>query len=89
MSDFVHLHLHSEYSLLDGACRLKDIPKKAKALRQRAVAITDHGNMFGVVEFYKAAKEEGIKPIIGCEVYLAPGSRHDKFKINNSPNKSS
>jgi len=84
MSDFVHLHLHSEYSLLDGACRIKDIAKKAKELGQKAVAITDHGNMFGVVEFYKSAINEGIKPIIGCEVYLAPGSRLDKFKINNA-----
>ena len=85
MSNFVHLHLHSEFSLLDGACRIKDIPKAAKALGQTAVAITDHGNMFGVVEFYKACKSEGIKPIIGCEVYLAPGSRFEKERVNNSP----
>lgn len=81
MSDFVHLHLHSEYSLLDGACRIKDIPKRAKELGQKAVALTDHGNMFGAVEFYKACKSEGIKPIIGCEVYLAPNSRHEKSRI--------
>ena len=62
MSSFVHLHLHSEYSLLDGACRIKDIPKMAKELGQSAVALTDHGNMFGAVEFYKACKKEGIKP---------------------------
>lgn len=85
MSNFVHLHLHSEYSLLDGACRIKDIPKSVKALGQKAVAITDHGNMFGAVEFYKACKDEGIKPIIGCEVYLAPGSRFEKTRVNNSP----
>ena len=85
MSNFVHLHLHSEYSLLDGACRIKDIPRAVKALGQTAVAITDHGNMFGVVEFYKACKEEGIKPIIGCEVYLSPGSRFEKERVNNSP----
>ncbi|MBE6673699.1 MAG: DNA polymerase III subunit alpha [Ruminococcaceae bacterium] len=85
MSNFVHLHLHSEYSLLDGACRIKDIPKAVKGLGQKAVAITDHGNMFGAVEFYKACKEEGIKPIIGCEVYLAPGSRFEKARVNNLP----
>lgn len=85
MSNFVHLHLHSEYSLLDGACRIKDIPKAVKKLGQKAVAITDHGNMFGAVEFYKACKEEGIKPIIGCEVYLAPGSRFEKARVNNAP----
>ena len=85
MSNFVHLHLHTEYSLLDGACRIKDIPKAVKALGQSAVAITDHGNMFGAVEFYKACKEEGIKPIIGCEVYLSPGSRFEKVRVNNSP----
>ena len=83
MSDFVHLHLHSEYSLLDGACRITDIPKAVKANGQKAVAITDHGNMFGVVEFYKAAKNEGVKPIIGCEVYLSPKSRFEKSRINN------
>ena len=85
MSNFVHLHLHSEYSLLDGACRIKDIPKMAKELGQKAVALTDHGNMFGAVEFYKACKKEGIKPIIGCEVYLAPNSRHDRARIGNVP----
>lgn len=76
--DFVHLHLHSEYSLLDGACRISDIPKKAKALGQRAVAITDHGAMYGAVAFYDACKKEGIKPIIGCEVYVAQKSRFDR-----------
>ncbi len=75
---FVHLHLHSEYSLLDGACRVSDIPKRAKELRQSACAITDHGAMYGVVDFYRACKEEGVKPIIGCEVYVAAGSRFDK-----------
>lgn len=83
MKDFVHLHLHSEYSLLDGACRIKDIPKAVKSVGQNAVAITDHGNMYAAVEFYKACKKEGIKPIIGCEVYLAPGSRFDKARVNN------
>ena len=76
--DFVHLHLHSEYSLLDGACRISDIPKAVKAKGQRAVAITDHGNMFGAVAFYSACKREGIKPIIGCEVYVAKRTRFDR-----------
>ncbi|MBQ4351828.1 MAG: DNA polymerase III subunit alpha [Clostridia bacterium] len=78
MADFVHLHLHSEYSLLDGACRIADIPKAAKLAGHRAVAITDHGNMYGAVAFYKACKAEGIKPIIGCEVYVARRSRFDR-----------
>ncbi len=78
MGDFVHLHLHSVYSLLDGACRIEDIPKKAAELGQSAVAITDHGAMYGVVAFYRACKENNIKPIIGCEVYVAPKSRFDK-----------
>lgn len=75
---FVHLHLHSEYSLLDGACRIADIPRRARELGQNAVAITDHGVMYGAVDFYRACKAEGIKPIIGCEVYVAAGSRFDK-----------
>ncbi len=83
MSGFVHLHLHSEYSLLDGACKIKEIPKLAKSLGQEAIAITDHGNMFGVVEFYKACKAEGVKPIIGCEVYVAPGSRFERARVND------
>ncbi len=78
--DFVHLHLHSEYSLLDGTCRIKDIPKRAKMLGQTACAVTDHGVMYGAVAFYKECKKEGIKPIIGCEIYLAPKSRFDKAK---------
>ena len=78
MSDFVHLHLHSEYSLLDGCCRVNEIPKAAKALGQTAVAITDHGVMYGAVSFYKACKEEGINPIIGCEMYLSNCSRFDR-----------
>ncbi len=75
---FVHLHLHSEYSLLDGACRVADIPRRARELGQTAVAITDHGAMYGTVDFYRACKAEGVKPIIGCEVYVAAGSRFDK-----------
>lgn len=84
MSGFVHLHLHSEYSLLDGACRIKDIPKTVKEAGHSAVAITDHGAMFGVVEFYRTCHEADIKPIIGCEVYIAPHSCHDKTHENNS-----
>ncbi|MBQ6892884.1 MAG: DNA polymerase III subunit alpha, partial [Clostridia bacterium] len=76
--DFVHLHLHSEYSLLDGACRIADIPKVAKSAGHKAVAITDHGVLYGAVAFYKACKAEGIKPIIGCEVYVANRTRFDK-----------
>ena len=75
---FVHLHVHSEYSLLDGACRIGDLVRRAKELGQPAVALTDHGVMYGAVDFYKAAKAAGIKPIIGCEVYVAPRSRFDR-----------
>ena len=75
MGNFVHLHLHSEYSLLDGACRISDIADKAIAEGQKAVAITDHGAMYGAVRFFDALTEKGIKPIIGCEVYVAPRSR--------------
>ncbi|MBQ8431765.1 MAG: DNA polymerase III subunit alpha [Clostridia bacterium] len=78
MNRFVHLHLHSEYSLLDGACRIEEIPARVKECGQEAVAITDHGVMYGVVAFWEACKREGIKPIIGCEVYVAPGSRFDR-----------
>ena len=78
MSKFVHLHVHSEFSLLDGANRIKDLPVRAKELGMDAIAITDHGVMFGVIDFYKACKANGIKPIIGCEVYVAPRTRFDK-----------
>lgn len=78
MSKFVHLHIHSEFSLLDGANRIKDIPKRAKELGMDSIAITDHGVMFGAIDFYKECKAEGIKPIIGCEVYVAPRTRFDK-----------
>ena len=78
MNKFVHLHIHSEFSLLDGANRIKDIPKRAKELGMDSIAITDHGVMYGVIDFYKACKKEGVKPIIGCEVYVAPRSRFDK-----------
>ena len=83
--DFVHLHVHSEYSLLDGANRIKDLPVRAKELGMKAIALTDHGVMYGVIDFYKECKKNGIKPIIGCEVYVAPRSRLDKEpNIDNS-----
>ena len=82
MSEFVHLHIHSEFSLLDGANRIKDLPVRAKELGMKAMAITDHGVMYGAIDFYKACKKEGIKPIIGCEVYVAPRSRFDKEPID-------
>ncbi|MBO5788698.1 MAG: DNA polymerase III subunit alpha, partial [Clostridia bacterium] len=75
---FVHLHVHSEYSLLDGACKIKELAKKAKDIGQSAIAITDHGALYGAVAFWRACKEEGVKPIIGCEVYVAPRSRFQK-----------
>ena len=75
---FTHLHLHTEYSLLDGACRINELVEAVKAMGQTAVAITDHGVMYGVIDFYKAAKKTGIKPIIGCECYVAARSRFDK-----------
>ena len=78
MAGFVHLHVHSEFSLLDGANRIKDLPLRAKELGMDSIAITDHGVMYGCIDFYKACKKEGIKPIIGCEVYVAPRSRFDK-----------
>ena len=77
-ADFVHLHLHTEYSLLDGACRLDRLVDKAHELKFPALAITDHGAMHGAIDFYQAARAKGIKPIIGCEVYVAPGSRLEK-----------
>jgi len=77
---FTHLHLHTEYSLLDGCCRINKLFDAVAARGQTAVAITDHGVMYGVIDFYKAAKKKGIKPIIGCEVYVAPNSRFDKQK---------
>lgn len=75
---FTHLHVHTEYSLLDGSSKIKEITKRAAELGMDSLAITDHGVMYGVIDFYKAAKEVGIKPILGCEVYVAPGSRFDK-----------
>src|SRR6267378_3937969 len=77
-AEFVHLHLHSEYSLLDGACRLDKLTEKAHELKFPAMALTDHGVLCGAIDFYQAARDRGIKPIVGCEVYVAPGSRFDK-----------
>src|SRR6059058_983051 len=75
---FIHLHLHTEYSLLDGAIRMKELMKKAVEFKMPAVAITDHGNLFGAIEFYQEAQRAGVKPIIGCEAYVAPGSHKDR-----------
>ena len=83
MSDFVHLHLHTEYSLLDGATRPELLAKKIGQLGMPACAITDHGNMFGAVEFYNAMNGAGVKPIIGCEMYIAYGSRFDKAGVED------
>ena len=86
MTPFVHLHLHTEYSLLDGACRLEPLMERVKELGQSAVAITDHGVMYGCVDFYKAAKKAGVKPIIGCELYVAPRTRFDKvYELDYEP----
>ena len=84
MSSFVHLHVHSQYSLLDGAIRLQDLLDTARSFSMPAVTVTDHGNMFGALEFYEKAKKAGIKPIIGCEVYLAPRSRLDRQSRNEN-----
>jgi DNA polymerase-3 subunit alpha len=78
---FVHLHVHTEYSLLDGASRIGSLVKRAKELNMPAIAITDHGTMYGIVDFYKQAKKQGIKPIIGCEVYVAPRSRRERTMV--------
>ncbi|MBQ8170637.1 MAG: DNA polymerase III subunit alpha [Oscillospiraceae bacterium] len=85
MSQFVHLHVHTEYSLLDGACRLNKLVSRAKELAQPALAITDHGVLYGAVEFYDECLASGIKPIIGCEVYVAPKSRFDKTHADRDP----
>ncbi len=84
-SRFVHLHCHTEYSLLDGANKVDKLFERIKALKQPAVAMTDHGNMFGAVEFYREASSHGIKPIIGCEIYVAPTSRFEKKGVDKGP----
>ncbi|MBF8257666.1 MAG: DNA polymerase III, alpha subunit [Actinobacteria bacterium] len=78
MKEFVHLHLHSQYSLLDGTIKIKDLVRKVAELRMPAVALTDHGGMMGTIDFYESANQAGIRPIIGCEIYVAPGSRHER-----------
>ena len=75
---FIHLHNHSDFSLLDGASRIHEIVDLAAQYQMPAVALTDHGNMFGAIAFFQAAKKKGIKPILGCEIYVAPGSRFDR-----------
>lgn len=82
-ADFVHLHVHSQYSLLDGMLKIEDLVRKAAEMRMPAVAVTDHGSMFGAIHFYEAALKEGVKPIIGCEMYVAPRSRLDKSPGEN------
>src|SRR3989344_8891679 len=78
MAEFVHLHNHSEYSLLDGLSKIDEMIAQAKNLRMNALAITDHGNLYGAIKFYKACKEAEIKPIIGSEIYISKRTRHDK-----------
>ena len=77
-ADFVHLHVHTQYSLLDGPCRVKELIQKALEYNMPALGITDHGNMSGAIDFYQTAVSAGIKPLIGTEAYVAPGSRHEK-----------
>ena len=84
--NFVHLHLHTDYSLLDGACEIDRLMTRAAELKMPAVAITDHGNLFGAVKFYEAALKRGLKPILGCEVYVAPTSRFDRLPDSDRPN---
>ncbi|MGD8304516.1 MAG: PHP domain-containing protein, partial [Desulfobacterales bacterium] len=81
--DFVHLHVHTQYSLLDGAIRIDDLLGRAAEFDMKAVGITDHGTMFGAVEFFQKARAAGIKPIIGCEIYVAPRTRYDKTPLDN------
>ena len=78
---FTHLHVHTEYSLLDGSSKIRELTARAKELGMDSMAITDHGVMYGVIDFYRAAREVGIKPILGCEVYVAPGSRFDEDRF--------
>ena len=82
MASFAHLHVHTEFSLLDGASRIKNLVTAVKELGMDSVAITDHGVMYGTIDFYKECLKQGVKPIIGCEVYLAPGSRKERQEIN-------
>lgn len=86
--NFTHLHVHTEYSLLDGSSKISELVNRAKELGMDSLAITDHGVMYGVIDFYRAAKNAGINPVIGCEIYVAPGSRFDREAGNNSENES-
>ena len=81
---FIHLHVHTEYSLLDGSGKIPELIQRAKELGQTALAVTDHGVMYGAVRFYKEAKAQGIHPIIGCEVYLAPGMRQERAEVDGT-----
>ena len=81
-SRFVHLHCHTQYSLLDGANKIKPLFERVKQFKQPALAMTDHGNMFGAIEFYLEAMRHGIKPIIGCEIYVAPASRFERKGVD-------
>ena len=78
MEAFAHLHVHTEYSLLDGACRIEQLMDRVAQLGQPAIAVTDHGVMYGAIDFYRAAKKRDIHPVIGCEVYVAPRSRRSR-----------
>lgn len=82
MKPFVHLHVHTQYSLLDGLCRIPRMVQMAKNMNMPAIAITDHGNLYGAMHLYKEAKAQGIKPIIGCEIYMTRGSRFEKRQGN-------
>ena len=79
--DFVHLHGHSDYSLLDGACKIDAMVARAAEFGMPALALTDHGNLFGAVEFYEKAKKAGVKPILGMEAYITPGPRQDRTRV--------
>ncbi len=83
MADFTHLHLHTQYSFLDGAIHMPELCPRIAELGMKSVAVTEHGNLFGAIDFYKRAKETGLKPIIGCEAYVASTSRHDRVKSKN------
>lgn len=85
MSPYVHLHVHSEYSLLDGAARITDLVRRAYEYGMKSLALTDHGVMYGAIPFYKACKANGIKPIIGCEAYLTAGSRRERGSRKDQP----
>ena len=82
--NFTHLHVHTEYSLLDGSSKIGELVQRAKELGMDSLAITDHGVMYGVIDFYRAARQEGINPVIGCEIYVAPGSRFDREAGNEN-----